>query len=331
MLDRYWYGDTSRISPEAPVPVVKVQNTESRPGGAANVALNVAALGSHVTLMGFVGEDDEAAELQRLLENKNIHCDFQSAHNYSTVTKLRVLGQNQQLLRLDFEKTPVSFDNSPFIKRYGEKLSGVHMVILSDYAKGTLNQVAPFIHLAKKQGIPVLVDPKSNDFGRYAGATIITPNLKEFEAAVGPCKNDEAIHEKARQLIRAHQFDAVLITRGKDGMTVVEKSHPPIHLSAHVREVYDVTGAGDTVISVMAASLAAQASMEHSAKLANLAAGIVVWLAGQAFVNIGAMLGLMPLTGIPLPFISFGGSALVVTMAAVGILINISRQTKIKL
>lgn len=286
MLDRYWYGNASRISPEAPVPVVCVNNIEARPGGAANVALNVRALGSQVTLMGLVGEDKEATELQTLLAEKGIPCHFQAHKNYSTVTKLRVLGQNQQLLRLDFEKSLQNFDDAELIEAFHQQLRNAHVVILSDYAKGALKRANILIQIAREQGVSVLVDPKSNDFSHYAGATLVTPNLKEFEAVAGKCKSDNELHQKARELIDRYQFEALLITRGKQGMILIQKNQETVNLPARGHKVYDVTGAGDTVISVIAASLAAQTDMVQAVTLANLAAGIVVRKLGATVVTV---------------------------------------------
>lgn len=286
MLDRYWYGNTSRISPEAPVPVVCVNEAESRAGGAANVALNIATLGCEVTLMGLVGEDKEADELKNLLTQKNIHCHFQALPNYPTVTKLRVLGQNQQLLRLDFEKNVMQYDDQDLLAAYSEKLDQVQAVVLSDYAKGALFNVQALIQLAREKGIPTLVDPKSNDFSRYQGATIITPNLKEFEAVVGPCHDEEEMIQKAQDLMDRFQFEAILITRGKHGMLLVCQNQPALNLSAHSREVYDVTGAGDTVISLIAAATGAGCDFATAAALSNIAAGIVVRKIGAASVTL---------------------------------------------
>lgn len=289
MLDRYWYGDVARISPEAPVPVVRIQDMEARPGGAANVALNMVSLGSQVTLLGLVGPDHEADELESLMTKQGVQCAFHRLPNYSTITKLRVLGQDQQLLRLDFEKPIKHIENdknNEFVEIYRQCLLKTHAVVLSDYAKGTLSNPQQLIQLASDQGVPVLVDPKSNDFTRYRGATLITPNLKEFEATVGPCSDDDELIKKANDLIDNCNFTAILITRGKQGMMLVHKNHPPVNLLAQVRQVYDVTGAGDTVIAVIAASLAGQLNMKHAATLANLAAGIVVKKLGTSVVTL---------------------------------------------
>lgn len=286
MLDRYWYGNTSRISPEAPVPVVLVNDTEMRPGGAANVALNVIALGAKASLFGLTGLDAESDQLKSTLLDKQIDCHFQSFSNYPTISKLRVLGRNQQLIRMDFEKGFTGVDDSDLIHRYKDQLANVDAVVLSDYAKGALQNVDRLITLARKKGIPVLVDPKSDDFSKYAGATLITPNRKEFEAVVGPCKSAEEIQEKAVALLKKLDIEALLVTLGKDGMLLVNKENQPFYLPTRAREVYDVTGAGDTVIAVLASAIAAGESMEQAALLANTAAGIVVGKLGAASASV---------------------------------------------
>ncbi len=285
MLDRYWHGEASRISPEAPVPVVRVNEAQARPGGAANVALNMASLGGCVTLMGLVGADKEADELRTALTSQNIVCRFQSVPEYSTVTKLRVLGQNQQLLRLDFENPLDHYDDRDLLKKYEQELTQNHVVVLSDYSKGALFNSLVLIQKAKERGIPVFVDPKSSDFNRYRGATVVTPNLKEFEAVVGECENDDVLIQRARRLIDEFDFGGLLITRGKQGMMLIQKNCEAIHLPALAREVYDVTGAGDTVIAVLVASVAAGSSLADAAELSNLAAGIVVRKLGAATVT----------------------------------------------
>ena len=286
ILDRYWYGQALRISPEAPIPVVNVDQIEARPGGAANVALNIAALGASVELLGVVGNDRESKELESLLNKQSISCQFYRLINYSTVTKLRVLGQNQQLLRLDFEKSLKSYEDRDLLQRYQRSLTHAKVVVLSDYDKGALFNVTVLIKHARKKGIPILVDPKSVDFSRYAGATLLTPNVKEFEAAVGPCQTDQELEAKARALIHQYHFEAILITRGKQGMMLVQKDKVIVNLLAHAREVYNVTGAGDTVIAVTAASLAAGSDFVEAAILANLAGGLVVRKLGAATVTV---------------------------------------------
>ena len=286
MLDRYWYGQVGRISPEAPVPVVNVGNSEPHPGGAANVALNVRALGASAVLMGLVGDDAEARELESLLAAHSIDCHFHYVPNYCTGTKLRVFVQNQQLLRLDFEKHVKNYHDTPLMFRYREALSTAQVVVLSDYAKGALNNVSSLIKGAREKGLPILVDPKATDFTPYEGATLLTPNLREFEAIMGYCQTEQEIEFKARALIQRHHFEAILITRGKYGMLLIPKDKPAINLTAHAREVYDVTGAGDTVISVIAASLAAGCDLVQAATLANLAAGLAVRKLGAATVTV---------------------------------------------
>lgn len=286
MLDRYCYGQAGRISPEAPVPVVNVSNSESHPGGAANVALNVRALGASVVLIGLLGDDGEARELESLLAAHSIDCHFHRVPNYSTVTKLRVLVQNQQLLRLDFEKRIKNYHDNPLMIRYREALSKAQVVVFSDYAKGALNNVSTLIKGARAKGLPVLVDPKATDFTCYEGATLLTPNLREFEAIVGHCQTEQETEFKARALIQRHHFEAVLITRGKHGILLIQKDKPAINLATHAREVYDVTGAGDTVISVIAASLASGCDLVRAVTLANLAAGLAVRKLGTATVTV---------------------------------------------
>jgi D-beta-D-heptose 7-phosphate kinase / D-beta-D-heptose 1-phosphate adenosyltransferase len=289
MIDRYWYGDASRISPEAPVPVVLVEETELRPGGAANVALNMTSLGVQTTLLGLVGEDAEADSLKAALGQQAVACCFQSCRGYPTIAKLRVLSAHQQLIRVDFEKGFFGVDDADLMQQYQAKLSDVDVVVLSDYAKGALQHVGQLIAKAKAQGLPILVDPKGRDFSRYAGATLITPNRMEFEAVVGPCADLDEIAKKARRLVKELDIQALLVTLGKDGMLLVQEDAPPFHLSTNEKEVYDVTGAGDTVIAVLAASLAAGSSLKEATHLANTAAGIVVGKLGAGTVTVSEL------------------------------------------
>lgn len=287
MLDRYWYGDTSRVSPEAPVPVVCVNREESRPGGAANVALNIAALGARTQLFGLVGCDQQADDLQQQLSNKHIDCHFLNMPNCPTISKLRVIGQQQQLIRMDFEKAMLASEDSRLIVDYQKQLADTDVVVLSDYAKGSLQHAQVLIRAARDVGIPVLVDPKNNDFTHYAGATLITPNLKEFEAAVGKhCETQEELVEVALHLIHSAKIDGLLITCGKDGMLLVVPGEEVVYLPTRALDVFDVTGAGDTVIGVMAAALAAGESLVSAARFANLAAGIVVGKLGAETVSV---------------------------------------------
>jgi len=285
MLDRYWHGSTSRISPEAPVPVVHVKDDELRAGGAGNVALNIASLGAKVSLLGFTGQDQAAVDLQTLLEVAGVLCLFQPVVNYPTITKLRVLSRHQQLIRLDFEDGFHQVDSEQLLHLYHAELIQSQVVVLSDYGKGTLSRIQPFIQLAKQLRKPVLIDPKGSDFSIYRQATLITPNLNEFETVVGHCVDEQQIVERGRNLIAELELEALLVTRGEHGMTLLTKDQEPLHLPTHAREVFDVTGAGDTVISLLAASLAAKKSLAEATQLANIGAGIVVGKIGTASVT----------------------------------------------
>lgn len=286
MLDRYWHGATSRISPEAPVPVVHVSQSEERAGGAANVALNIAALGARTRLLGVTGDDEAAASLQALLSGAGIDCQFQKISDTPTVTKLRVISRHQQLIRLDFEDGFEAIDCDALLAQYRQDLEHCDVVVLSDYGKGTLAAVEQLIAAARAAGKPVLVDPKAQDFSRYRGATVITPNMAEFELVAGRCVDEQALIEKSAALLAAHDVEALLVTRGEHGMTLLRRGMPELHLPTQAREVFDVTGAGDTVISVLAAALAAGEALPSATALANLAAGIVVGKLGTASVSV---------------------------------------------
>lgn len=286
MLDRYWHGDTARISPEAPVPVVAVAGTEERAGGAGNVALNIAALNAQAILAGLAGEDEAAGQLERRLAQAGIDCHITRIPGRTTITKLRVLSRHQQLLRLDFEQKFSLSDTDAFRQKFAELAASADVVVLSDYGKGTLAGVNELIGIARSLGKPVLIDPKGRDFGRYRGASLITPNQAEFEEVVGPCHSDAEICEKGERLRAELDLDALLITRSARGMTLIRGGQEPLHLPARAREVYDVTGAGDTVIAVLAASLASGAGLEQATILANMAAGIVVGKLGAATASI---------------------------------------------
>lgn len=285
MLDRYWHGSATRVSPEAPVPVVKVNNREDRPGGAGNVALNIAALGSATRLLGVVGNDEAGQELQSRLNAAGVFCDFLHCADKPTITKLRVISQHQQLIRLDFEQAFEPVDVADLLGRAAELINDTRAMVLSDYAKGVLQDVVPLIALGKKHNVPVIVDPKGTDFSRYRGATLITPNLSEFEAVVGHCQNEDELVRKGLQLVSDLQLEAMLITRGEHGMTLIRPDSPELHLPARAQEVFDVTGAGDTVISVLAAAMAAGETMADATALANLAAGLVVGKLGTAAIS----------------------------------------------
>ncbi|MBT0725009.1 bifunctional D-glycero-beta-D-manno-heptose-7-phosphate kinase/D-glycero-beta-D-manno-heptose 1-phosphate adenylyltransferase HldE [Rosenbergiella sp. S61] len=285
MLDRYWYGPTQRISPEAPVPVVKVDEVEQRPGGAANVAMNVASLGAASRIIGLTGEDEAAEQLSAALTQVGVDCQFVALATHPTITKLRVLSRNQQLIRLDFEQPFDQQQSEKIAERMPFALDNIGAVVLSDYAKGALADIQPLITQAREAGIPVLIDPKGNDFTRYRGATLLTPNLSEFEAVVGKCHSEEQLVEKGMALLKSCQLSALLVTRSEQGMTLLQPDRAPLHLPTQAQEVFDVTGAGDTVIGVLAASLASGCSLEEASFLANTAAGIVVGKLGTSTVT----------------------------------------------
>ncbi|WP_339386060.1 bifunctional D-glycero-beta-D-manno-heptose-7-phosphate kinase/D-glycero-beta-D-manno-heptose 1-phosphate adenylyltransferase HldE [Vibrio caribbeanicus] len=285
MLDRYWHGPTGRISPEAPVPVVKVENNEERPGGAANVAMNIASLGGHAHIVGLTGIDEPAKVLNETLSALKVKCDFVSIPNYPTITKLRVLSRGQQLLRLDFEDKFENVEPELILDRMDQTLPKVNAVVLSDYAKGALEQVQLFIQKARQSGVPVFVDPKGADFERYRGATLLTPNMTEFELVVGKVKSEADLVSKGLALIEQYDFDALLVTRSEHGMTLLRRDKAPFNLPTLAKEVFDVTGAGDTVISVLAASVAAGKELDEACALANAAAGIVVGKLGTSTVS----------------------------------------------
>lgn len=284
MLDRYWFGDTSRISPEAPVPIVKIGGVDHRPGGAGNVALNITALGADVTLLGIAGKDEAAAILAQLLSAAAVTQDLHQHPDASTIIKLRVISRRQQLLRMDFEENLHAINKQPLLESFKKHLPQAKLVILSDYSKGTLSDPQSLIQLARAANVPVLVDPKGTDFSIYRHANIITPNFKEFEAVVGRCQNEQDILDKGRALLARFQIDTLLITRGEDGMTLISE-HDCTHLPAYAREVLDVTGAGDTVISTLGTAVAAGLNLSQATALANLAASIAVSKLGAATVS----------------------------------------------
>jgi D-beta-D-heptose 7-phosphate kinase/D-beta-D-heptose 1-phosphate adenosyltransferase len=285
MLDRYWHGPTSRISPEAPVPVVRVTELEDRPGGAANVALNMAALGAGAALVGVAGGDESEQILREKLAAAGVSCQFQHAEGLPTITKLRVISRQQQLIRMDFEQPFDHLDVVPFTAHVADALEGCGALVLSDYRKGALRDCQSLIAVARQKNIPVLVDPKGSDYEIYRGATLLTPNLHEFEAVAGAVHSEEELVQKGQDLIAHLDLQALLVTRGEHGMTLLRPNKPEFHLPARAREVYDVTGAGDTVISTLAVCLAAGAELEDAVALANIAAGIVVGKLGTAVVS----------------------------------------------
>lgn len=285
MLDRYWSGDTSRISPEAPVPVVHVKSIDERPGGAGNVALNIAALGAQVDLLSFCGADEAANILEKKLSEAGVNCYLCKIPQSSTVTKLRVLSLHQQLIRLDFEEITYQFEYAQLKQLFEQRIAHCDVVIFSDYAKGCLVEVQDLIRLARKAGKPIFVDPKNNDFSIYQGATVLTPNCREFEAVVGECDNEQSLLQKGKQLLKTHNFEAVLVTRGEQGMTLIRQAQQEIYLSAFAKQVYDVTGAGDTAIACLALTYGVHADLVQSAQLANVAASIVVGKLGASTVS----------------------------------------------
>jgi len=286
MLDRYLFGSTGRISPEAPVPVVHVHETDDRPGGAANVAVNLASLGVATSLVGVVGNDTAADSLQAIMSERGIECNFARAADRPTITKTRVQSRGQQLIRLD-EENVADMPGDAMVSTLRNTLEGAGAVVLSDYGKGALADVAVMIALCREAGVPVLVDPKGTDFHKYRGASLLTPNQSEFEAVAGRCASDQDLVDRARNMMEDLDLDALLVTRSEKGMLLVEAGARPLFLSTQAREVYDVTGAGDTVIATLAGALASGQDFASSAALANIAAGLVVRKIGVATVTPG--------------------------------------------
>jgi D-beta-D-heptose 7-phosphate kinase / D-beta-D-heptose 1-phosphate adenosyltransferase len=286
ILDRYLHGDTTRISPEAPVPVVHVIETEERPGGAGNVALNISKLGVQACLVGVTGKDDSSDLLEKYLSNENVECKFIRQDGFQTVTKLRVLSQHQQLIRLDYEANAIQVDVEKINALFIQQLRETKVVVLSDYAKGSLRDINNLIQQARDNGCTVLIDPKGIDFSRYQGASVLTPNVKEFEMVVGKCDDIDEIVSKGKALCKTLELAALLVTRGKDGMTLIRQDEPPVHLPSRALDVFDVTGAGDTVIATLAAAIASGHDMVHATALANEAAGLVVAKLGTACVTV---------------------------------------------
>jgi len=267
------------------VPVVRVNRREDSPGGAGNVALNIAALGAAATLVGLVGEDEPGIELESRLGAAGVLCDFEKVPDKPTITKLRVVSRHQQLIRLDFEELFDEASAEAVNRRAEALLAATDIIILSDYAKGSLAKVSQLISMAKKAGVKVLVDPKGSDFTRYRGATLMTPNLSEFEQVVGACPNEETLVARGQQLLKELELEALLITRGEHGMSLIRSGEPELHIPARARDVFDVTGAGDTVISVLASALAAGSPLPEAVALANIAAGLAVTRVGTVAVS----------------------------------------------
>lgn len=285
MLDRYWHGATNRISPEAPVPIVKVENDEFRAGGAGNVALNAASLGATTELVGLVGHDEAATLLRHRLHDGGVACRLLEAPRHPTITKLRIISRHQQLIRLDFEDPFAASESAGIEAAFREALPGAGAAVLSDYGKGTLADTRALIGAAREHSVSVIVDPKGTDFERYRAASVITPNMSEFEAVVGHCADEHSVVEKGEAL-RAHlELEALLITRSERGMTLLQRGLPPLNLPTRARDVFDVTGAGDTVVAVLGAALACGLELSEATALANIAAGIVVGKLGTATVS----------------------------------------------
>ena len=287
MLDDYWFGKTERISPEAPVPVVAIDHKNEAPGGAANVAMNLKALGCQVRLFGCLGHDEAGHRLQTILSDHNIICSWYKPSQAVTVRKLRIVDRHQQLIRLDEEclDQPIVWDEASF-SAYQALLDQTDVVILSDYNKGALSQAQRFIAAAKQAGVPVLVDPKRGDFETYVGATLIKPNLVEFEQVMGRCVSQQHLVAQGQTLLKTCDIEALLVTQGKEGVTLISHEDHVVHWPAQVRDVYDVTGAGDTVIAVLAAMFVVTRDWELAAQVANLAAGLVVRKFGAACVSV---------------------------------------------
>ena len=284
MLDRYWHADANRISPEAPVPIASITDTHDRAGGAANVAQNISSLGSQVTLLGAIGEDQEGIALQQLLHKQNINTNLVSSSSIRTTSKIRIVSRNQQLIRLDFDDKAHSC-SADVEQAFSASVEQCSIVILSDYGKGVLTDAQAIIQSAQANNKKVIVDPKGTDFSKYKNASVITPNYSEFCAVVGECDSEQDIYQKAQDLCVENNFEALLITRSEKGMTLVMKDGGVTNFPAQMREVYDVTGAGDTVISAFAMSLAADGDFNQAARVANIAASIVVGKFGAATVS----------------------------------------------
>ncbi len=284
MLDRYWFGEVERISPEAPVPVVKIARSEARPGGAANVARNAAALGAHVNLLSVVGDDEPGTTLARLLEGERVKASFQRDASLATTVKLRVIGRGQQLLRIDFETAPSHEVLAAKLADYERMVRDADVVILSDYGKGGLAHIATMIERGRSAGKRVLVDPKGEDFARYRGATLLTPNRGEFRTVVGGWKDEADLAARAQRLRHDLDIDALLVTRSEEGMSLFT-ADGGLTIPAQAREVYDVSGAGDTVIATVGVLLAAGAPLADAVRVANEAAGVVVGKLGTAIVQ----------------------------------------------
>jgi rfaE bifunctional protein kinase chain/domain len=284
MLDRYWFGDTHRISPEAPVPVVQVGKIDERLGGAANVARNVAALGAQTTILGVIGDDEPGRRVSELLKSSLVNSQLEVDAKVPTTVKLRVIARQQQLIRLDFEQAPSEAALAHKLERYEKLVGDADVVILSDYGKGALGQVALMIEQARAQKKMILVDPKGDDYAKYQGATVLTPNRSELRQVVGQWTSEADLMKRAQDLRKSLNLEALLLTRSEEGMSLFTEAGVS-HVKAQAREVFDVSGAGDTVIGTLAVALAARWPLERAMALANRAGGIVVGKLGTATVT----------------------------------------------
>jgi rfaE bifunctional protein kinase chain/domain len=284
MLDRYWYGAVDRISPEAPVPIVRITREEERNGGAANVAYNVVTLGAQASLLTVVGDDEASHKLEALVAGTGIRTHFGRDADLKTTVKLRVIGRQQQLIRLDFENTPKTELLASQTETFVQLLPEHDAVLFSDYGKGGLAHVSDMIQRARAAGKPILIDPKGTDYSRYQHATVITPNRAELQQVIGTWQDDAELQTKCQNLRQQLKLDALLLTRSEEGMTLFD-AQGQLHVSAQAREVFDVTGAGDTVIATMAALVAAGMSLRDALPLSNRAGGLVVGKFGTATVS----------------------------------------------
>ena len=284
MLDRYWFGAAERISPEAPVPVVRITRTEERLGGAANVARNIASIGARSTLLSVVGDDEPGHRIEALLKSASIEPKLEFDASLATTVKLRVVARQQQMVRCDFEAIPAEESLLRHLDSFRSLLEETNALVLSDYGKGGLSHIAQMIEAARTKGIPILIDPKGDDYSRYEGATVITPNRAELRQVVGPWKNETELTMKAQALRAKLSLDYLLLTRSEEGMTLYKRDGQ-INVPAQAREVYDVSGAGDTVIAILSAMLATGMPIEDAVRIANQAGGIVVGKLGTAAVS----------------------------------------------
>ena len=290
MLDRYWFGDAERISPEAPVPVVRVTRTEERLGGAANVARTIAGIGAQSTLLSVVGNDEPGRRIEALLKLASITPKLEFDNSLATTVKLRVVARQQQMVRCDFESMPAEESLLRHLDNFKALLNKTNALVLSDYGKGGLSHISQMIEAARAKRIPILIDPKGDDYSRYAGATVITPNRAELRRVVGPWHSESELTEKAQNLREALNLDYLLLTRSEEGMTLFKRDGQT-SVAAQAREVFDVSGAGDTVIGILSAMLATGMPIEDAVRIANRAGGIVVGKLGTAAVSYEELFG----------------------------------------